>query len=140
MSLAFRPLTALLCAACLAGCPSTVTPPAANTPATYDTVAAQVFGNCTTRSCHGAEGRKGGLQLTADVAYDQLVGVGASNEAAAAKGKVRVKPGDPAGSYLIQKLEGPDAGEGNAMPPRGQKLPVETIDLLRRWIAAGCPK
>lgn len=135
-----RLLTAFLCAGSLAGCPATPAAPPAETPATYGMVVTQVFGNCTTRSCHGAEGQKGGLQLTADVAYDQLVGVVASNEAAAGKGKLRVKPGDPGASFLLQKLEGPAADEGSVMPPRGQKLPAETIDLLRRWIAAGCPR
>ncbi len=135
-----RPIAALLCSTCLAGCPAPPATPAAGGPVTYDMVATQVFSNCTTRSCHGQEGKRGGLQLTADVAYDQLVGVAAANQAAAAKGKLRVKPGDPAASFVIQKLEGPAADEGSAMPPLGTKLPAETIDLLRRWIAAGCPR
>ena len=121
----------------------TATPPApvaSAAPATYDTVAKAVFSSCSTRSCHGAEGKRGGLQLTTDVAYDQLVGVKAQQEGAAAKGKLRIKAGDPDNSYFLQKLEAPAAGEGDRMPPRGQALPPETVALVRRWIAAGCPK
>lgn len=124
----------------LYGCPAPLPPVPVDAPVTYDTVSKAVFSSCSTRSCHGAEGKRGGLQLTSDVAYAQLVGVAATHDAAAAKGKLRVKPGDPDASYLIQKLEGAAAGEGNRMPPQGQALPPETLALVRRWVAAGCPK
>ena len=63
---------------------------ASDAPATYDTVSKAVFSSCSTRSCHGAEGKRGGLQLTADVGYDMLVNAKAQHEGAAAKGKIRV--------------------------------------------------
>ena len=128
----------LLLTACDSATPPV--PVSSQAPATYDTVSKAVFSSCSTRSCHGAEGKRGGLQLTTDVAYDQLVGVKAQHEVAAAKGRLRIKAGDPDNSYFLQKLEVPAAGEGDRMPPRGQALPPETVALVRRWIAAGCPK
>ena len=102
-----------------AACQSPATPSTAVQP-TFDDIEAKVFSSsCSTRSCHSVEGGKGGLVLTADKAYDQLVGVLASNTAAAAKGKKRVVPGDPDNSFLMQKLTGPAADEGDQMPDRG---------------------
>lgn len=116
--------------------------PAASAPpaATYDLVATRVLSSCSTRSCHGTLGAKGGLVLTADVAYAQLVGVPADNAAAKAKGKKRVVPGDPDASFLVQKLTAPGAGEGDRMPEAGDPIAAEDLDLLRRWIAAGAPR
>lgn len=114
--------------------------PAPSGPATYTLVATRVFSNCTTRSCHGPEGRKGGLELTPAVAYDQLVGAAANHPAAAARGRLRVVAGNPAASWLLEKLEGPATGEGGVMPPRGDRLPEAERALVRAWIAAGCPR
>jgi mono/diheme cytochrome c family protein len=47
-------------------------------------------------------------------------------------------PGDPEGSLLYQKLLGTQT-EGAIMPPTG-KLPDETINIIRDWIAAGAPE
>lgn len=53
-----------------------------------------------------------------------------------------VVPGDPAGSYLYQKLTDTHEASGGAggapMPPEGA-LPIEQLDLVRDWIAAGAP-
>ena len=107
---------------------------------TYDDIAGKVFTTCSTRSCHSAAGNKGGLQLTADVAYAQLVNVAAENDKASLAGKKRVIPGDPANSYLVQKLEGPAAGEGDLMPQRGQKLPDADILAIKTWIQNGAKR
>jgi hypothetical protein len=93
--------------------------------------------SCTTASCHGTAGA-GGLVLTRGVAAANLVGVAASNPAAAAAGLLRVVPGDPDRSFLVRKIEGTlGAGEGDPMPQVGARLPASLIDLIRRWIAAG---
>jgi hypothetical protein len=108
--------------------------------ASFATIQRLVFArSCATASCHGA-GQAGGLDLTPDAAYSSLVGVPATNPAAHAAGLLRVAPGDPAGSFLLDKLQGtltPD--EGVPMPRVGASLPASSIALIRRWIAAGAP-
>ena len=138
-----RPIAALAAGLALLAAGATAcqpAPPATPPPATYALVATRVLSNCTTRSCHGPAGAKGALVLTADVAYDQLVGVPADNAVAKAKGTLRVKPGDPDASFLVQKLGTPAAGEGDRMPQRSGPSAAEELDLLRRWIAAGAPR
>jgi hypothetical protein len=55
---------------------------------------------------------------------------------------LRVKPGDPDNSYIIQKLEG-HAAVGAQMPfgcPTSQPcLPTTTIAFIRQWITDGAP-
>jgi hypothetical protein len=50
---------------------------------------------------------------------------------------MRVKPGDPANSYVIHKLEGSAGITGSRMPLGGPFLDAATIDEVRSWIAAG---
>jgi len=52
---------------------------------------------------------------------------------------LRVKPNDPANSYLIQKLEGTAGIQGSRMPLGGPFLDQATIDLIKAWIASGAP-
>ena len=52
---------------------------------------------------------------------------------------MRVKPGDPANSYLIQKLEGTAGIQGSRMPLGGPFLDQTTIDQLKSWIVSGAP-
>jgi hypothetical protein len=109
-------------------------------PATFATLERQVFAvSCSSVSCHGAAD-SGGLTLTTGSAYANLVGVPATNPAAHAAGLLRVVPGDPDASFLLDKLTGmltPD--EGDPMPRIGGPLPAARLDLIRRWIAAGAP-
>jgi hypothetical protein len=49
---------------------------------------------------------------------------------------LRVDPGNPDNSYLIQKLEG-TAAVGARMPLGGSPLPQETIAVIRQWILEG---
>jgi len=54
-------------------------------------------------------------------------------------GLLRVNPGNPDASYIVQKIEG-IAAVGVRMPANGPPyLPQDRIDLVRRWIAAGAP-
>lgn len=48
----------------------------------------------------------------------------------------RVAPGDPDGSYMVQKLEQEMPFSGTQMPPTAP-LDQERIDLVRGWIEAG---
>ncbi|MDB5099406.1 MAG: Fibronectin type domain protein [Cyanobacteria bacterium RYN_339] len=129
-----------LAAALLAACQGTNPVAVGSIQPTYDDIAAKVFTTCSTRSCHSATSTKGGLQLTADVAYEQLVNVAAENDKAKLTNKKRVIPGDPANSFLVQKLESPPAGEGDMMPQRGQKLPDDQINAIKTWIQNGAKK
>ena len=109
-------------------------------PATFATLERQVFAvSCATASCHGAAAA-GGLTLATGSAYGNLVGAPATNLVAHAAGLLRVAPGDPGASFLLDKLTGMlAAGEGDAMPRVGGPLPAARLELVRRWIAAGAP-
>jgi hypothetical protein len=51
-----------------------------------------------------------------------------------------VIPGNPSGSYLIQKLEGASDIVGLRMPRNGPPyLTTEQIALIRQWIQNGAP-
>jgi hypothetical protein len=79
---------------------------------------APVLKKCT--ACHGAAVQTSGLRL--DRGADALRG-GYSGPA--------IRPGDPAGSKIIQQAE------SGKMPPAGTKLTRAEIDVLKAWIAAG---
>jgi hypothetical protein len=73
-------------------------------------------------------------------AYDALVGVRSSNEAAAADGLLRVAPSSPARSFLLRKLTGDLASAHGARMPLGSSaLAAATIEFIRQWVAAGAP-
>lgn len=50
-------------------------------------------------------------------------------------GKPAIVPGDPHGSEMIRRITHPDPSV--RMPPEGDPLPEEKIDLLTRWIEQG---
>jgi len=124
---------------------SSLAGPTPNLEPTFASIQREIFGStdsagrtaCT--NCHTSTGRNpsGGLNLNHDVAFDQLVN-------AAVRGKpdaVRVIPGDPNNSYLIQKLEGASGIVGRRMPTNGPPYLTDgQILILRRWIAIGAPR
>ncbi|MGI9223506.1 MAG: Ig-like domain-containing protein, partial [Woeseiaceae bacterium] len=73
-----------------------------------------------------------GLRLDASTSYALLVGVASTEDGTV----LRVAPGDPDNSYLIQKLEG-TASVGGQMPLGGTPLSQGTIDIIRQWITDG---
>ena len=73
-----------------------------------------------------------GFRLDAASSYAMLVGA-ASVEVPSL---MRVAPGNPDASYIIQKLEG-HAAVGGQMPLGGPYLPQATIDVIRQWITDG---
>ena len=88
---------------------------------------------CTT--CHIGAGAPQGLRLDAGNSYALLVNVSSGES----PGTLRVNPGNPNASYIVQKIEG-TAAVGVRMPANGPPyLPQDRIDLVRRWIAAGAP-
>ena len=89
--------------------------------------------------CHTDDGRtpSGGLNLkNASTSYAALVNVGSTGKS----GAVRVIPGNPSGSYLIQKLEGAADIVGLRMPRNGPPYLTDAqTQLIRQWIQNGAP-
>lgn len=84
--------------------------------------------------CHSGAGAPAGLRLDAGNSFGALVGVASSE----VPSLLRVEPGDPANSYLVQKLEG-RAAVGGRMPLGLPALPDATIAVIRQWITDGAP-
>jgi mono/diheme cytochrome c family protein len=88
--------------------------------------------------CHTDEGRtpSGGLNLKSGTAYSSLINVASTGKA----GAVRVIPGNPSGSYIIQKLEGAPDIVGLRMPRNGPPYLTDAqVALIRLWIQNGAP-
>jgi hypothetical protein len=82
--------------------------------------------------CHVGGSAPEGLRLDAANSFNLLVGVPSTE----VPSLMRVKPGDPDGSYIIQKLEG-HAAVGAQMPLGGPYLTTDTIAFIRQWITNG---
>ena len=76
-------------------------------------------------ACHGPDDAESGLRLSE---RDSAMGVSDSGERA-------IVPGDPDASHLIARVATED--EFDRMPPDGEPLSAESIELLRRWVAEG---
>jgi hypothetical protein len=87
---------------------------------------------CT--GCHVGAAAPRGLRLDAGNSFALLVNVPSSEVPSV----LRVAPGNPDASYLVQKIEG-TAAVGARMPLNGPPLPQASIDLVRQWIAQGAP-
>jgi hypothetical protein len=72
------------------------------------------------------------LRLDAANSYAMLVGIPSVER----PNILRVAPGDPNNSYLIQKLEG-TAAVGERMPAGLPAVPQADIDIVRQWITEG---
>ena len=143
-----RVLGAVLVAIGTAACDeslSTLAGPTPNLEPTFASIQSQVFettdsaGRAACVTCHTNVGRNpaGGLNLTHDLAYDQLVNVPSRNK----PGAIRVVPSDPENSYLVHKVEGQPGIFGNRMPNNGPPfLSAGQILILRRWIEIGAPR
>lgn len=91
--------------------------------------------SCALRGCHGATLPKEGLDLSSGASYSNLVNVAAKE----CTGRLRVKPGDPAASYLVNKLMGVNLCFGSQMPKSGTSLPKAELDSIGTWICNGAP-
>ncbi len=124
-----------------AGVSTTVTVTIANgaPAATLTQIQAQLFTPICSGCHNGSNPPTGALpgaqNLTIGNAFANLVSV-PSKEVPAL---LRVKPGDPANSYLIQKLEGSAGIQGARMPLGGPFLDQAAIDRVKTWIASGAP-
>jgi hypothetical protein len=82
--------------------------------------------------CHIGASAPQGLMLDAAHSYSLLVGVPSTEVPSV----LRVDPGNPNASYLIQKLEG-HAAVGAQMPLDESPLPASTIAYIVQWITDG---
>lgn len=83
--------------------------------------------------CHAGPTPAGRLNLSGDV-YAALVNRPSSFK----PGAILVVPGDPASSYLYQKLEGAPGIVGRRMPYNGPPYLTDgQIDVVERWIEEG---
>lgn len=134
IGLAFAILT-LFVASCTGGDGSGLPPrlPPGAFGANFSEIQANIFApNCATTGCHLGAGAPQGLRLDDANSYGMLVGVPSSESSST----LRVAPGDPDNSYLIQKLEG-SASVGAQMPLGAPALEQASIDVIRQWISDG---
>lgn len=106
----------------------------------------QVTCGSATSTCHGAVTVPSGhfsfatgATRTARQVYDDLVNIEPTN-APKNQGWMRVKPGDPAKSWIVEKVSSNQPGGlgyGARMPLQGQNLCSGSIDSLKTWILNG---
>lgn len=96
--------------------------------------------SCIFGGCHESSAQEGSLNLEAEDLHAELVNVPAADEKAGPRGKLRVVPGDPDASFLVQKLEGKQARDEGNMMPDGTDEPIDPecrIKMVRQWILDG---
>lgn len=121
-----------------AGCSEQTTNPGSDVEPTFSSISQKIFAtSCATSSCHGVLGQRGGLVLEGENAYSNLVNATPTTLAAVEKGMKLVVPGKPDSSFLLRKLTGPDAIEGERMPSSNEALSSQQIEAIRTWIANG---
>lgn len=109
---------------------------------TFDQIQKHVFSRrCAVPTCHTTATEEHQLVLREGDAFSSLVGVPPANPQARATGKLRVEPGDPANSFLMDKLHGDlEPGEGERMPFGLRRIHRGFAELIQDWIAAGAPE
>ncbi len=102
---------------------------------------------CTSAGCHSSAASAGGLDLSADVAFDNLVDQPVQSlPSEIFPGLVRVLPGNKGRSLLWLNLAGgtlPDLWEAPLRPMPAGGLPplsLEELDLVRMWIEYGATR
>ncbi len=112
---------------------------------TYDLIQAAIFENkgCTSEQCHGAAAA-GGLNLTADVSYDNLVDHAATTPSDIPN-LARVVPGQKDESLLFLNLAAATLPEEWDAPLRGMPLglaplSLDELEAVREWIEQGAPR
>ncbi len=123
--------------------PAENTSPCDTVASTFDQIQQTIFTpvSCARSTCHNVAQEPHDMSLAPGEAYANLVGVQPTNFAARSAGKLRVDPGNPANSFILDKLHGTLApGEGDPMPLQLKRLPDDAIRLVEEWIAAGAPQ
>jgi hypothetical protein len=119
---------------------SDVAGPTPNLEPTFSSIQREIFnqtdssGRRACITCHSGAQAPFGLSLVEGVSYGNLVGVATRQKA----GAIRVIPGDPDNSYMVQKLEGAPGIVGARMPfTGGPYLTDGQMQIIRRWIELG---
>jgi len=109
---------------------------------TFEAIQATVFeqAGCANSLCHSETAKAGGLDLTAEHAWTNLVDVQATGSSLRL-----VNPKQPSESYLYQKLSakvfpGSYSISGSPMPSGGTAISAGQLDAIRLWIEAGAPR
>lgn len=77
---------------------------------TYHEIQDYIFDkSCVNAACHAVPATAGGLDLSYELSYQNLVGQTPQNPADAAAGMKLVDPGTPDNSFILTKLTGPTA-------------------------------
>jgi hypothetical protein len=131
--------------ASLSGCTGFTSTPVADAGAalSFSELQAQVFAkNCAFAGCHPSSNPAASLPLAGAAACSNLVGT----TSCLFPSKLRVSPGEPDKSFLIDKLQGTHldgvpqsscAITNQRMPVGGAALSQDQINLVVNWIAAG---
>jgi hypothetical protein len=100
---------------------------------------------CAQPACHSGPGIAGLSFDDARQAYDHLLEATPTNGSAVQLDLRLVEPGDPARSFLLTKMELPQAelgsrGFGGPMPQAAVQIPgPQSLQAIRDWIEAGAP-
>ena len=132
-AVAMRRLSIALALAALAGlaaCDSGT--PSPDAPTLTEVQAAILTPTCATSNCHAGPSPSAGLDLSAGASHAALVDQPSGQK----PNTTLVVPGDPARSYVLDKVEGAPDIAGQRMPISAP-LTSSQIDQLRRWIEAG---
>jgi hypothetical protein len=97
-------------------------------PTSFTTDVVALIGHCGGEQCHGGIGQSWPYAAIVDKPTPECM-----------DGRVYVKPGDPANSYLVQKLRGVDMCMGEQMPKGPTKLSDVDLATIERWICEGAP-
>jgi hypothetical protein len=95
--------------------------------------------NCAIPGCHDSATRQQNLVLESGNLYNPATGL-VNVSSLEAPGRLRVAPGRPELSYMINKLEGTQnqaGGKGDRMPRGGPYLSGDTIQVIKDWINEG---
>ena len=105
----------------------------ATTGPTLASIQAKVFSvNCASSGCHGGSTVQQSLRLDVGFSAANLINVPSPRDPRL----IRVIPGNPGASFLIQKLDGTQT-LGDRMPQFGPFLSQTAIDEIRLWILNG---
>jgi hypothetical protein len=142
-------LLSIACAACSAGVADSADGGSAPS---FDRVWNEVLDakGCANPFCHGLAVQGGLSMADRDTAYANLVGVVAAGPECGTSGRLRVAPGDPDLSLIVDKLSHSTPACGSMMPPGAQLAPdcdtpgdptlcntAPEARLVIDWIAAG---
>ncbi|MGA7306687.1 MAG: hypothetical protein WBW88_17555 [Rhodothermales bacterium] len=100
-----------------------------------ESIQANVFDvHCAVTGCHVGPTPESGLILERGIAATSLIGV----RSIGIPERLRVVPGRPDESYLLDKLRG-ERIVGERMPMGRAPLPDSLIEAIESWILAGAP-